>query len=426
MTNDAIKMCFILGTRPEIIKLYSVLNAAQEHEEVVPVIIHTGQHYDYEMSQVFLEELELPEFQHFLNIKSGSHAEMTSSLLVELERTLLEESPDAVIVLGDTNTTMAGALAAVKLNIPAVHVEAGCRSFDIAMPEEVNRLVTDSISSVYFAPSESAALNLLYEGRQSDRVFQAGNTVVDIVEETQELRKQMDLSSIGVKEFDVAVTLHRQENVDDKDRLAALLKALEGIKGTIVFPIHPRTKKRIEEFELADNLHKASNIHIIKPLNYLSFMKLLEDAKVIITDSGGVQEEAVMVGTPCITARDTTEWPETVWCGGNTLAGMNDKKITDLCNRLIEEHDKPKNFSNPFKGNAGKTIIEILVDLWKKDTLNIPKPDMSDGKYPLPWLLELKTLKSEPTTSSLVFDKNGKAITDKEKDGKFLVGRKSN
>jgi len=407
----------VFGTRPEITKLYSVMNSAVAHPMVTPVFIHTGQHYDYEMSQVFLEELKLPKFHYFLNVKSGSHGSQTALLLTEIEKTLVKEQPDTVIVLGDTNTTMAGALAASKIGIPVAHVEAGCRSFDMAMPEEINRLVADAISSIFFAPSKVAALNLLYEGRPQDRVFLSGNTVVDIVDETRELRQSMTLDLDQIGEYDVVLTLHRQENVDEKKRLKELLVALGEIQGKIVFPIHPRTRKRIEEFGLMNLVESISNMKIIKPLNFLSFMKLMEDSKVIVTDSGGVQEEAVMLGIPCVTARDTTEWPETVWAGGNHLAGLNAKKITSLCNEILSRTDIVTDEGmNPFKGNAGTAIIETLVKLWKSGTLELPKPDMSDGKYPIPVLMKSEELSTNEFQSSLGFDRNGDSYAEESDD----------
>jgi len=425
VTDDKMKICFVLGTRPEITKLYSVMNAAKAHNMVTPIFVHTGQHYDYEMSQVFLEELKLPEFHYFLNVKSGSHGSQTANLLVELEPVLTKEQPDVVIVLGDTNTTMAGALAASKLGIPVAHVEAGCRSFDMLMPEEINRLTADAISSVFFASSEVAALNLLYEGHPKNRVFLLGNTVVDIIDETRELRKSISLDTEHIGDYDVVVTLHRQENVDDKTRLKDLLTALSEIHGTIIFPIHPRTKKRIDEFGLKALVESVPNLKLIKPLNFLSFMKLIEESKVIVTDSGGVQEEAVMLGVPCVTARDTTEWPETIWAGGNQLAGASAKNITTLCNELLSKPDSAfKHKMNPFKGNAGISIIETLVKLWQGGNLQFEKPDMSDGKYPLP-KLETRTepLKNVYQTS-LNFDRKGNATLEDE-DGSGKVVRTS-
>ncbi len=415
MKKNKMKISFVLGTRPEIIKLYSVMKAAEVHKMVTPIFIHTGQHYDFEMSQVFLEELKLPEFHYFLDVKSGSHASQTALLLVELEKTLMKEQPDVVIVLGDTNTTMAGALAASKLGIPVAHVEAGCRSFDMAMPEEINRLTADAISSILFAPSEVAALNLLYEGHSQDRVFFSGNTVVDIVEETSELRKSMKLDSTIIEEYDVVVTIHRQENVDHEKRLRELIVALSEIGGKVIFPIHPRTRKRIEEFGLMDLVESTTNLKLIKPLNFLSFMKLMEESKVVITDSGGVQEEAVMLGTPCITARDTTEWPETVWVGGNRLAGSNAMNVTKFCNEvLLRSKTTTKKSMNPFKGNAGTSIINTLVELWQTGNLGLPRPDMSDGKYPLPTLQGKSHQLEKVYQTSLEFDKNGNAIINRD------------
>ncbi len=420
------KICFVLGTRPEIIKLYSVMNAAASHKEVTPVFIHTGQHYDYEMSQVFLEELKLPKCHYFLNIRSGPHGEQTAALLTAIEKALVKENPDTVVVVGDTNTAMAGALAATKLHIPITHVEAGCRSFDLDMPEEINRLTVDAVSSISFAPSDVSALNLLFEGKPENRIFLAGNTVVDIVEETKELRKSLRLDDELKEGGTVVVTLHRPENVDDKNRLEQLLQALAKIGESIIFPIHPRTQKRIEEFDLQKMVDSYPLLHLVKPLRYLSFMKLLEDAKVVITDSGGVQEEAIMVGTPCVTARDTTEWPETVWAGGNHLAGTKAENVTKLCKELLTKvSQKAMPAKNPFKGNAGPTIIQILHKLWKNGKLKSPKPDMTDGKYPLPWLISEKTQSKNDFYATLRFNNKGQAIVEEDKATTHRIVRRS-
>jgi UDP-N-acetylglucosamine 2-epimerase (non-hydrolysing) len=422
------KLCFILGTRPEIIKLYSVMGAAIAHNDVDPIFIHTGQHYDYEMSQVFLEELNLPKPHYFLNVKSGPHGQQTALLISEIEMSLSSEKPDAAIVLGDTNTTMAGAIAAAKLQIPVVHVEAGCRSFDLNMPEEINRLVVDAISSVFFAPSEVAGLNLLFEGKSEQRVFFAGNTVSDIVEETREARKAIKISSEEIGDFDVVITLHRQENVDNKQRLTSFLKALAKIQGKILFPIHPRTRKRIEDFGLESLVTNIANLNLVKPQNYLTFMRILEEAKVIITDSGGVQEEAMLVGTPCITARDTTEWPETVWSGANYLAGIDAENIPSHCNEILRkaphQADSKKVARKPYK-YAGARIIDILVRLWREESLQIEKPSMADGQYPLPWLLDAKDKSKKITSVSLTFDQDGRARTLAKKGNWKKIARKS-
>ncbi|MFW9957312.1 MAG: non-hydrolyzing UDP-N-acetylglucosamine 2-epimerase [Candidatus Odinarchaeota archaeon] len=423
MPDSQMKLCFVLGTRPEIIKLYSVMKATENHRFVNPVFVHTGQHYDYEMSQVFLEELNLPKFHHFLDVKSAPHGKQTALLLTETEKCLVKEKPDVVIVQGDTNTALAGALAAVKLQIPVAHVEAGCRSFDQSMPEEINRLVVDAVSSIFFAPSEITALNLLFEGKSTDRVFLAGNTVSDIVEETRVLRNSIKLDNKEFGEFDVVMTLHRQENVDNKTRLADILKALTGIQGTILFPIHPRTSRRIKDFGLEGIVNKISNLRLIKPQNYLTFMKLLEGAKIVITDSGGVQEEAMMVGTPCITARNTTEWPETVWAGANYLAGNNIQNMVNLCNKILNDEKPSSQVGRDIHiGNSGRKIIETLVKLWKENLLELPIPDMTGGGYPVPWLLDLEDSSGNQISTTLTFNEDGKAtINENEKKKKKIV-----
>lgn len=399
------------------------MNAAITHKQVTPVLIHTGQHYDYEMSQVFLEELKLPKCEYFLNVKSGSHGQQTGTLLAAIEGALETEKPDVVAVVGDTNTVLAGALASAKLQIPVAHVEAGCRSFDLDMPEEVNRLAADAISSILFAPSYVSALNLLFEGKPQQQVIMAGNTVVDIVEETTAHRKASPLTGKLKDVCEVVITLHRQENVDDKQRLSELLQALTKIKASMVFPMHPRTKKRIKEFNLQQLVDKNSRLHVVKPLNYLTFMKTLEQANVAITDSGGVQEEAIMLGTPCVTARDTTEWPETVWAGGNQLAGRNATNVTTLTNELLQQMaTAPLVPTNPFKGNAGPTIVETLVTLWLTKKLKPVKPDMAFGKYPLPWAMKGEQT-AEEFYSALHFDKDGKPILDSAKKADTRVVR---
>ena len=424
MSKKDLKICFIFGTRPEIIKLYSVMNAAIAHEQVTPLFVHTGQHYDYEMSQVFLEELQLPDCNYFLNVKSGSHGQQTGTLLTAIEDVLKAETPDVTAVVGDTNTVLAGALVGAKLQIPVAHVEAGCRSFDLDMPEEINRLVADAVSSILFAPSYVSALNLLFEGKAEQQVIMAGNTVVDIVEETASIRKSKPLPEKLRNLCEVVITLHRQENVDDKKRLSKLLQSLTKIPVPMLFPIHPRTKKRIEEFNLEHLIESNSNLHIVKPLNYLTFMKALETAKVVITDSGGVQEEAIMLGTPCVTARDTTEWPETVWAGGNQLAGLKAENVAHLTNELLQKSaSSPLIPTNPFKGNAGPTIINKLVELWSKGNLKPEKPNMESGKYPLPWILHDSNTQEEFYTS-LRFSKEGKPILESKNKADTRVIRR--
>ena len=301
----------ILGTRPEIIKMSPVIRECEE-KGLDYFILHTGQHYSYEMDRVFFDELELPQPKYNLDVGSGTHAEQTGRIMIGVEKVLMKERPDIVLVQGDTNTTLSGALAAAKLQIKVGHVEAGLRSFDRRMPEEINRVLTDHISDYLFAPTEKARQNLLREGLDGSRIYVTGNTIVDAVYQNLEIAKKKVnvLKDLGLKsEGYFLVTAHRQENVDVKERLKGILKGLELIHQEfsmpVVFPIHPRTRRRIEEFGLS-----LDGIEVINPLGFLEFLQLEANARLVLTDSGGVQEETCILKVPCVTLRDNTERPE--------------------------------------------------------------------------------------------------------------------
>ncbi len=412
------KILTILGTRPEIIKLFSLIHEFEKNNEVDHILVHTGQHYDFKMSQVFMEELKIPTPDHFLNIRSGSHAVQTARLLESLERVLIETKPDLVVVLGDTNSTLGSALVAAKLNIPVAHIEAGCRSFDLTMPEEINRLVTDSISSLLFAPTETTAQNLYFEGHPRERVFMCGNTIVDVVEEVLKRHK----SDPPVSEEYVLLTMHRAENVDNPERLKSILTGIKNINTKVIFPAHPRTIKRIHEFGLDSFVKSISNLEIIEPLGYVSFVNYMLHSKIVLTDSGGVQEEVILLNRPCLTLRDTTEWPETVWAGGNVLVGWNSEKISELANRLLDdeaEYKRMANAKNPFKENAAKCIAQKVIELYHSNGLRRKKIDLRFAKYPLPHLYSNVSVDSQKVTLS--FDENGKPLFDKI--GKYYIRR---
>lgn len=301
----------VLGTRPEIIKMSPVIRECEE-KGLDYFILHTGQHYSYEMDRVFFDELELPQPKYNLDVGSGTHAEQTGRIMIGVEKVLMKERPDIVLVQGDTNTTLSGALAAAKLQIKVGHVEAGLRSFDRRMPEEINRVLTDHISDYLFAPTEKARQNLLREGLDGSRIYVTGNTIVDAVYQNLEIAKKKVnvLKDLGLKsEGYFLVTAHRQENVDVKERLKGILKGLELIHQEfsmpVVFPIHPRTRRRIEEFGLS-----LDGIEVINPLGFLEFLQLEANARLVLTDSGGVQEETCILKVPCVTLRDNTERPE--------------------------------------------------------------------------------------------------------------------
>ena len=355
------KISIILGTRPEIIKMSPIIRECKK-QNLDYFILHTGQHYSYNLDTIFFNELELPSAKYNLDVGSGTHAEETGKMLMGIENVLNEEKPDIILVEGDTNTVLAGALAASKLHIKVGHVEAGLRSFDRSMPEEINRVLADHVSDYLFAPTEKAKENLLKEGISENKIFITGNTIVDAVYQNLEIarRKVNILNKLNLTSEDYfLVTAHRQENVDIKERLKGILEGLESVYNDfnlpIIYPIHPRTMNRIEEF----GLEIPKGVELIEPLGFLEFLQLEANAKLVLTDSGGVQEETCILKVPCVTLRDNTERPETLEVGSNVLAGVNQNKILGGVKIML---DRNRNWKNPFgDGKAGNIIIKILI-----------------------------------------------------------------
>ena len=355
------KISIILGTRPEIIKMSPVVREC-ETQNLDYFILHTGQHYSYNLDKIFFEDLELPAAKYNLEVGSGSHAEETGKMLIGIEKVLKEEEPDVVLVEGDTNTVLAGALAAAKLHIKVGHVEAGLRSYDRNMPEEINRVLADHVSDYLFAPTEKAKENLLREDIKENKIFVTGNTIVDAVYQNLEIAKRkVDISNklnLNPEEY-FLVTAHRQENVDVKERLKGILDGLELIYDKfnlpIIYPIHPRTMKKVREF----GSEVPEGIRLIEPLGFLEFLQLEANAKLVLTDSGGMQEETCILKIPCVTLRDNTERPETLEVGSNVLAGVNQERLLEGIKFIL---NKNKNWNNPFgDGKAGNRIIKILI-----------------------------------------------------------------
>lgn len=356
------KIAIILGTRPEIIKMSPLIREC-ERSNINYFILHTGQHYSYNMDKIFFDKLKLRAPKHNLNIGSGTHAEETAKALMGIEKILLTEKPSVTLVQGDTNTVLAGALAAVKLKIRIGHVEAGLRSYDKEMPEEVNRVLTDHISDFLFTPTDRAKENLLKEGISTDRIHVTGNTIVDALKQNMSLIDKSDSVSDPRENEYFLLTLHREENVDDKERLKEIFEGLklvyEEFGFPVIYPIHPRTRKRIGEF----NLTPTEGLALIDPVDYLAFLKLETKAKLILTDSGGVQEEACILKVPCVTLRYNTERPETLDVGANTLAGTRPVEILKSVKIML---NTKRNWKNPFgDGTAAKRIIRILLNSLK-------------------------------------------------------------
>ncbi|MCL7476143.1 MAG: UDP-N-acetylglucosamine 2-epimerase (non-hydrolyzing) [Methanosarcinales archaeon] len=353
------KIVIILGTRPEIIKLSPLIRECEKRGTDY-FILHTGQHYSRNMDRIFFEQLELPEPKYNLCIGSSSHGEQTGKMMMGIEEILIKESPDFALLQGDTNTVLAGAIVAAKLGIKVGHVEAGLRSYDRRMPEEINRVLTDHCSDYLFSPTEKSRETLIGEGIPAEMIFVTGNTIVDAVFQNLEIadNRVHILNDLHLKagEYFLA-TVHRQENVDEKKIFEGIIKALELVAEEfglpVIYPIHPRAKKRMEEFDI-----EANTIEFIDPLDYPGFLQLESNARLVLTDSGGVQEETCILNVPCVTLRDNTERPETIEAGSNIIAGTSPEKIQDSVRQMVKAKKK---WANPFgDGRAGEKIIGIL------------------------------------------------------------------
>lgn len=351
---------FVLGTRPEIIKLAPVIRCC-DRREIPYSILHTGQHYSEELDAVFFDQLEIPSPDHNLEVGSGRHGHQTGRMLAGIEEILLEEDPAVVLVQGDTNSVLAGSLAVSKLEMPVGHVEAGLRSFDREMPEEINRVLADHIGEYLFAPTETSRDYLREEGIDDDHIYVTGNTIVDAVHQHQELAAEkstiLEELELQATKFGL-LTAHRAENVDNPDRFTNLLEGVRRVAATydlkILYPIHPRAQERLEEFDIA----VPPEIRVVDPQDYLDFLQLEANADLVLTDSGGVQEEACILGVPCVTLRDNTERPETLEVGANRLAGIEPDSILASAEQMLTTQH---GWTNPFgNGIAAEQILEIL------------------------------------------------------------------
>ncbi|WP_284637745.1 non-hydrolyzing UDP-N-acetylglucosamine 2-epimerase [Paenibacillus silviterrae] len=339
------KVVTVVGARPQFIKASSLSRVLQEFSQ--EILVHTGQHYDDNMSKVFFDQLQLPTPDYYMGVGSSTHGKQTAKIIEGMESILEIEKPDLVLVYGDTNSTLAGSLAAAKLNIPVAHVEAGLRSFNKRMPEEINRILTDHMSSILFCPTMESIKNLQHEGIERN-VHWVGDIMFDSVLHYKDiaLRQSVIMDTFGLtpKRYNLA-TIHRQENTDDYQRLKNILEALRHLNETVVIPLHPRTAKLINQWNLQDLL-KAPHIIISPPLSYLDMLNLIHNAKLVLTDSGGIQKEAYMLKVPCLTLRDETEWVETVQAGWNHITGVDTQGILKATRHLVMPEQHPPLFGD--------------------------------------------------------------------------------
>jgi UDP-N-acetylglucosamine 2-epimerase (non-hydrolysing) len=366
------KVMSIVGARPNFMKVAPIHRAFNsllqsefdEKAQIQHLIVHTGQHYDFNMSDAFIRDLELPKPDYFLGVGSASHSQQTSKIMIEFEKVIEKDKPDLVIVVGDVNSTIACGLVAAKQLIPIAHVEAGLRSFDRTMPEEINRVLTDTISKYHFITEKSAYINLMKEGANSENIFFVGNTMIDSLIFAKNKAEKSDFLKINNLENNeyVLVTLHRPSNVDNRDSLEMFYDVFEYLSKSkkIVFPLHPRTQKMMEEFDMLNKFKSLDNLLMIEPLNYIDFLKCMMGAYFVMTDSGGIQEETTYLDIPCLTLRTTTERPITIELGCNCLINPQSEIIKFAINSFLNA--RPKRIAMPplWDGNAGERIARII------------------------------------------------------------------
>lgn len=377
MCNKKIKVSIVVGTRPEVIKIGPLIQKIKEDKEIEFQFINTNQHYDYNMDKIFFDELNLPEPIYLdVNAKSVTSVGLIANIMLSLENKLKSFGPDIVLVYGDTNSTLAGAITASKLGVPIGHIESGMRSFDRNMPEEINRIVVDHISNILFASTKNAVENLKNEGIPDEKIKLVGDITVDVLHRNYEISKKNSkiIEKLNISgECFVLVTAHRQESVDSEERLKIIVESLIEVskEKVIIFPVHPRTLKNLKKFNLYDKLINE-RIILLEPLGYFEFLVLLGRASCVITDSGGIQKEALILGTPCITIRTTTEWIETINTNANVLAGYDKEKIINEVKIRGTNDFKNivKNINNPY--GDGKTSEKIINEIksMKKFSIN--------------------------------------------------------
>ena len=360
-----LKIISVGGTRPNFIKIAPLVNEFNNHKKIKHILVHTGQHYDETMSKIFFLDLDIPKPDINLGVGSASDTTQTARIMIELEKVIIRENPNLVVVVGDVNSTLAAALTARKCKIDVAHVESGLRSFDLQMPEETNRILTDHVSSFLFTTEESANRNLIKEGIDENKIFFVGNVMIDTLLKHREKAKDSDvLQKLKLKKKGYAVvTLHRPSNVDNINPLENIISIIEKIqeKIKIVFPVHPRTLKNLRKHGFENKLKNLGNLILTEPQGYLDFLCLLSNSKFIITDSGGIQEEATILQIPCITLRNNTERPVTVEQGTNLLVSTNKDKIIFASMEILKGVKIKSGIPYLWDGSAAKRIVKILI-----------------------------------------------------------------
>lgn len=418
------------GTRPELIKLAPIFEQLKERD-ISFTFVWSGQHYDYELSKIFIKELHIPEPDFDLGVGSGSHATQTAKTIVGIEEATSKNKPLFTLALGDTNGVVATALASTKIGVPFLHIESGLRSWDETMPEEINRVVADHVAQALFTPSALATMNVLNEGLSQTRIFNVGNTVIDVLfknlklaeKKANELIRQHDLD---VKEY-FMVTFHRQENVETPDRLKSIIKALIKLANDtkIIIPFHPRAKNKLVEQSLYEQLRDNKNMVLLEPLGYFDFLGLLKEAKAVLTDSGGVQEEAFTLGIPTVTLRYNTERPETVLLGCNVLAGADESRIVNYAHKMAELRNsiqsRLKDAPNPYgDGHAGERIVDVFEKIFDEG-IALRSPDLRAKPLVAYNLKQISELSASDEVLGL-FDDKGNATNERSK-AKYAIVR---
>jgi UDP-N-acetylglucosamine 2-epimerase (non-hydrolysing) len=386
MSKD-IKIMNVAGARPNFVKIAPIMREMRKDKCIIPILVHTGQHYDEKMSKLFFDDLEIPRPDVNLEVGSGSHAEQTAKIMKHFEPILLKERPDYVLVVGDVNSTIACALTASKLGIKIIHVEAGLRSFDRSMPEEINRVLTDALSDILFITEKSAEGNLLREGVRKDKIFFVGNVMIDtLLRHKEKARNSRILFDLGLLNGSsqcnsqplayAVLTLHRPNNVDSKIVLSEIMEALTVVSQElpIIFPIHPRTRRKMTGFKLMhyfstnkQRSQRCQGILLTEPLGYLDFLHLMANSRLVLTDSGGMQEETTVLGIPCVTLRENTERPVTVTGGTNRIAGIKKEKILEESLRALRNGRETCRIPELWDGKTAERIVRIIQKEFKSE-----------------------------------------------------------